>query len=56
MFPFLTGMVPPLVKEKFGQAEPQRPVIEEERRPIVEEVTRVGQPVGIVTGKHHRTH
>ena len=47
MFPLLTGMVPPLVKEKLGQAEPQRPVIEEERRPIVEEVTRVGQPVGI---------
>ena len=47
MFPFLTGMVPPLVKEKLGQARPQRPVIEEERRPIVEEVTRVGQPVGI---------
>ena len=47
MFPFLTGMVPPLVKEKLGQAEPQRPVIEEERRPMVEEMTRVGQPVGI---------
>jgi hypothetical protein len=47
MFPFLTGMVPPLVKEKLGQAEPERAVIEEERRPIIEEVTRVGQPVGI---------
>tara|TARA_B100000963_G_scaffold4354_1_gene3349 strand:+ start:5873 stop:9301 length:3429 start_codon:yes stop_codon:yes gene_type:complete len=47
MFPFLTGMVPPLVKEKLGQSAPQQPVIEEETRPIVEEVTRVGQPVGI---------
>ena len=47
MFPFLTGMVPPLVKDKLMErAEPQ-PIIEEERRPIVEEVTRVGQPVGI---------
>jgi hypothetical protein len=49
MFPFLTGMVPPLVKEKLGQSAPQQPMIEEETRPIVEEATRVaiGQPVGI---------
>ena len=47
MFPFLTGMVPPLIKDKLmDRAEPQ-PIIEEERRPMVEEVTRVGQPVGI---------
>ncbi len=32
MFPFLTGMVPPLVKEKFGRNQMrQRPDIEEER-------------------------
>jgi len=54
MFPFLTGMVPPLVKEKLGpeSLRPElisdpNPMMEEERRPIVEEVTRVGQPVGI---------
>jgi len=35
MFPFLTGMVPPLIKEKLGQSAPQQPVIEEETREYV---------------------
>ena len=47
-FPFLTGMVPPLIKDKLMErAEPQRPVIEEERRPRVEEATRFPPSVGI---------
>jgi len=49
MFPFLTGMVPPLVKDKLieksdvvGNFTPQQPVIEEERRPPMQP----GLPIG----------
>jgi len=52
MFPFLTGMVPPLVKEKLGQAEKTTygdpPMdVAGGQRPIIEEENRVAPSVGI---------
>jgi hypothetical protein len=46
-FPFLTGMVPPLIKDKLMERAKPQPIIEEERRPMVEEATRFPPSVGI---------
>ena len=35
MFPFLTGMVPPLIKDKLMNREEPQPIIEEETREYV---------------------
>ena len=46
-FPFLTGMVPPLIKDKFGEKLILNPAIEEERTLYGKRATRFPPSVGI---------